>query len=320
MAKEMEVTAKTYKEIRVVPGAAKVSGEMELNQKTLGFYLTAFTAAMLARSESATLITDAASVKVTKASGSIWVAGDPVFWLEVTDNYTNVDDGSGYLVGKVAQAATSPAVIGYIDFSDFYPVARGHQIGTVQIPYKISATFPDAVVSLFAVNMLTSGTVNGSYIDLTQNASQTSGYVKALRVHLNSDVKLPASGHAIYGKIDLKTNGHAHGMVAAIGAELIMPASSAPRGTFYGGEVQIGIPTGAGWASAGPCAFLRFGLSGDAKALFEAGGYLFDITGVAEANDALCDNGGSPSEADGGIRCRINGADKWLLYADDPET
>ena len=68
MSKEMELTGKTYKQIQVTPAGVKLVGEMQLSQKTLGFYLSAFTAKMLAAAEVATLITEAESVKVTKAT------------------------------------------------------------------------------------------------------------------------------------------------------------------------------------------------------------------------------------------------------------
>ncbi len=318
--KEMELTSKTYEQIQVTPAGAKLTGEMQLSEKTYGFYLTAFTAAMLALNEDATLITKAESVKVVKAAGSIWVAGQPIFWIEASGNYTNVDDGSGYLVGKAQVAATSPAVIGYVNFRDYYPTQRGMQIGTSSIPYKIAAD--DPIFSAYILNTVGAGTVDGVKYVMTQDIAAASGYVKAMRVHLESNVKVPGSGHAIYGKIDLKTNGHAHGMVACVGAELQMPNSSAPRGSFYAMESQIGIPASGSWGSAGPLAFhkITVNASGAALARFEAAGFLFDITGVAEANDAFCDNGGSPAEADGGIRIRINGNTRYLLYADDPET
>ena len=63
---ECEVMSKTYKQIQVVPGAAKVIGEVELNQKVHGFYISAFTTAMLALNENATLISEAEIVKVVK--------------------------------------------------------------------------------------------------------------------------------------------------------------------------------------------------------------------------------------------------------------
>ena len=316
MAKEMELTSKTYKEIRIVPTGAKLSGEMQLSQKTLGFYLSAFTTAMLALGQSATLITEAEIVQVVKNSSDTWIAGDPIFWLEATSNYTNVDDGSGYLVGKALQAAGSGVVIGFIQFRDFYPVQRGHQVGDIQIPYKMTSTFSGPIFSMYAINNLGAGTVDGNKFVLTQGLAQTAGYVKALRVHLESDVKLPASGHAIYGKIDLKTSGHVHGMVAAVGAELVMPNSQAVRGTFYAMEAQIGVPANADWLSAGPLAFMRFGLSASGGALtkFEANGFLFDFTGVSEGSGQMFDTDESGDTPTGGIRILVNGTIRHISY------
>ncbi len=142
MAKEIELVSKSYKEIQVVPGGAKDSGEMELHETTFGFYLTEFTAAMYALGESATLIIAGEKTKVTKRAGEVWLAGQPIYWLEATSNFSNVPDVGGKLIGKASEAASSPAVIGYVLMKDYYPNARGFIFGTDSVPVRIIADDP----------------------------------------------------------------------------------------------------------------------------------------------------------------------------------
>ena len=215
---ECELTAKTYEELRVVPGAAKDAGEVELFGSTYGFYLDEFTAAEFAAGESATLITKAENVKVTKIAGVVWVTGDPIFWLSATENFTNVDNGSGVRVGTAYQAAESADVIGYINFSDHFDLSRGLHIGTSAVPYIMAAS--DPIIELFATSALTNGNFESMYVKTTlTGAGATGGRAKFI---LSTNVILGGWANALKAEIDFNTAGAVSGLGSAFVSLLLL--------------------------------------------------------------------------------------------------
>ena len=319
MAKEMELTAKTYEQIRVTPAGVKLSGEMQLNQKTYGFYLTAFTAAMLALTEDATFITKAESVKVVKAAGSVWVAGDPVFWIEASDHFTNVDDGSGYLVGKATEAATSPAVIGYVNLRDYYPTQRGMQIGTSGVPYKIAAS--DPILSAFATSIATAGIVRAAEINLVPTVA-TSAILEALMVNITSAIRTGSWANAITGRIDYGTAGDAAGgMAASICAEMNLPGKATPGGALYCFDAEMNARANGTVVPGHTVAFMKFGLWGDATAItsFITNGYFLDIQGVASVTDGFFEEitVTAAQVFDACLRIKVGSANYFIGLCDD---
>ena len=115
MAKECELFSKSYEEIRVVPGAAAVAGEVLTYADTLGFMLIDHTAAQVAAGESAALIIKSEKCKVIKNSGETWAPGEVVYWDAGNSWFTNVA-GALDVAGIIIEDAASAAVVGYIFF------------------------------------------------------------------------------------------------------------------------------------------------------------------------------------------------------------
>ena len=257
MAKEIELVSKSYKEIQVVPGGAKDSGEMELHETTFGFYLTEFTAAMYALGESATLIIAGEKTKVTKRAGEVWLAGQPIYWLEATSNFSNVPDVGGKLIGKASEAASSPAVIGYVLMKDYYPNARGFIFGTDSVPVRIIAD--DPLLEIYATTAVIAGTTRVGNINLVPTVA-TAGVLEALMVNITSAVRTGIWTNAIVGRIDFGTLGDAAGgMAAAICAEMNLPGKATPGGALYCLDLEINARANATVVPGHTVAFQKFG-------------------------------------------------------------
>lgn len=115
MAKECELFSKTYEEMRVVPAAAAVAGEVVTYNDTLGFHLVDHTAAQVAASESAALIIKAEKCKVIKNAGETWAPGEVVYWDAGNSWFSNVA-GVLDVAGIIIEAAAAAATVGYIMF------------------------------------------------------------------------------------------------------------------------------------------------------------------------------------------------------------
>lgn len=115
MAKECELLSKSYEEIRVVPAAAAVAGEVLTYSEATGFHLVDHSAAQVAAGESAALIIKADRCKVIKNSGETWTPGEAVYWDAANSRFSNVA-GALVLCGVVLEDAASAAVVGYINF------------------------------------------------------------------------------------------------------------------------------------------------------------------------------------------------------------
>lgn len=115
MAKECELFSKTYEEIRVVPSAAAVAGEVLTYADTLGFMLVDHDAAAVAANETAALIIKAEKCKVIKNSGETWAPGEVVYWDDGNSWFTNVA-GALDVAGIIIEDAASAATVGYIRF------------------------------------------------------------------------------------------------------------------------------------------------------------------------------------------------------------
>lgn len=148
--------------------------------------------------------------------------------------------------------------------------------------------------------------------------SSVNGRDWALKVNLSSTHKYPSGANAIYGSMTFVAAG-VHGRGAALQGEIILPNAQIVRGTISCCTLEMSQGANTNSGSSGPVSFISCVAAGTLTDL-DARGYLFEITGVSEGDGKFCDNGGSPSEADGGIRCLINGNVRYLLYANDAET
>ncbi len=310
---EAEVLSR-YKSIKVVPGASKLIGEMDEYSDTIGFHLTAFTAEMFADGESSTFITDAERVKVVKKAPEVWVAGETVYWLEATSNFTNVAGTVSKKVGKVVQGALSAAVIGYIMFYDGSPIQRDLSLGTVAVPLNIIAD--DPMLGVHVTSTLITGMINAADITLVMTAEATVNTIEAFRVTLTSDVKLGNWANVIFAKLDLQTSGEVAGLASAFCAELTFPSTDAPSGGSYQAlETEINCPSGCDM-NGRPIAVVGINSWGANKTQFDDVGLMFDITGVTSGDTKFVEIA-TVGNIDAFIKCRINGTFYYLRLSAD---
>ena len=300
---ECEVTSKTYHQLEVVPSGATVVGEVELFNQTHGFYMTAFTAAMLALNESATLITEAENVKVTKASGQTWVSGQWVYWDEGSSNFTIIPASDRFCVGKVQRAAVNGAVIGFIQMQDNY---HPMQIGTTAVPKTIVA---GRVVDIHVTSSQNSGGNAEPFVveTILTGAGATGG--RAL-FKVSSEVNLGGWINALKGILELGTDGQVQGLGSGICAELVLPSGGLDRGTLTCLELEM---VAAGALNGHPTSLVYAQVSGAESAGFGTAGYFLDYVGPVEASGGLFDTDKSAADT-GGLRIRVNGNIRYLVY------
>lgn len=123
MAKEFELLSKNYEEMKVLPAAAAAAGELVTYNEVNGFHFVDFSAEQVAAGEEATLITNADTVKVIKAAGQAWVAGEAVAFVVASSHVSNVLT-SNILVGHAKEAALTAAVEGFIQFDGMLAFAK----------------------------------------------------------------------------------------------------------------------------------------------------------------------------------------------------
>jgi len=272
---ECEVTSKTYNQIQVLPGAARVIGEMELKQKTHGFYISAFTTAMIAAGETqATLITEADSVKVTKAGGSAWVAGDWIFWNETSSNFTNVPTSDLFCVGKAAIAAGNAAVIGFIQMQDHYhPI----QLGTAQLPVTVVAG--QKLVDIHALSSVVENVELFKVLTTLSGPGATGG--RAL-FQLSTEVALGGWANALKGITDFGSAGSIVGLASGVCAELVMPATAPAAGNYVALEAEIVMPQNTGCGAG--MAYMYCNVQGLGKATFQSNGFFAIIDNAGDTD------------------------------------
>ena len=156
---------------------------------------------------------------------------------------------------------------------------------------------------------LTTGTIRGLTNTVTMTAASTGNIVEAFRSAISANVKTGAWANAIVGSINYSTSGAAHGMAAAIAAEMIPPNGSLSRGALYALDVVFGCGASSTWNSAGPVAFMRFDNWGT-KAHFSANAFFFHLVGETGAT------GGLLSLNSRTLRVRIGSTTKYLYLSD----
>jgi len=220
----------------------------------------------------------------------------------------------------------APYPIDYSHKSGFAMPNVGHEadtftralfkIGTSAAPVHIKTT----TIPLFEIQATTALTVATQVpFSVTMTTATTGAYIRAGLFTLDvTNVRLGEWSNALKAIVKLNTTGAVSGLVSVICAEMTLATAGVGAGTYACMELQMVCPNTC-IMSAGTSIF-RIDISGLSKAVFDgndaAGGYLFDIAGLAEGDTKFFDSGGSPT-ADGGIRCRFNGAVRYILYADD---
>ncbi len=162
------------------------------------------------------------------------------------------------------------------------------------------------VHSITKSSSVITGTVRSLNIAQTMTAAATTSQVEALKVQIISDVKTGAWANAIVGSINYSTSGAAHGMAAAVCAEMIPPNSSLSRGSLYALDMEFGCGASSSWGSAGPVAFWKMENWGT-KAYFSENAFLFHLLGETSAGGALWN--------DSTLRIRIGSTTKYLVLS-----
>lgn len=301
---ECEVMSETYNQMLVVPSGAKLVGEMQLFAQTHGFYFSAFTAAMLARAESATLITGAESVKVVKAPGSAWLVGQWIYWNESSSNFTNVPTSDLFCVGKAQKAAGISAVIGFVQFQDnYHPI----QLGTAQLPLTVVAG--QKLVDIHALSAVVENVEAFKMLMTLSGPGATGG--RAL-FQLSTEVKLGGWANALKGITDFGSVGSVTGLASGVCAELVAPATAPSGGNYVALEAELVMPQNAG-VGAG-MAYMYANVQGAGKATFQGSGYFAIIDNAGDdANGLFYDT--SNGTTDAWLRYRINGTDYYAMMS-----
>jgi len=172
---------------------------------------------------------------------------------------------------------------------------------------------PDKDVVTRLSSSAITGTIRGLTNTVTMTAASTANIVEGFRSAISANVKTGAWCNAIVGSIDYSTSGAAHGMAAAICAELIPPNSSLARGALYALDVVIGCGASSSWGSAGPVAFMHFENWGT-KTYMSANGFFFHLAGETAATGGLLSLGSNT------IRIRIGTTTKYLMLSTAEDT
>jgi len=160
----------------------------------------------------------------------------------------------------------------------------GLGLGVSGTPMVLTAA-SNRAVDIYTTTALTSGTVRS--VEINQTHTGTGGAIaEAFTSILTSDVKIGSWGNAIFGKMDLSTNGYVTGLAGAICGELDMPGSTFSQGTYAVFQAELNCAANSS-GYANPTSFMIMNAWGDATALsaWQADGYIFHLTGLGAATD-----------------------------------
>ena len=308
---EVELTSGMHRRILTVPGAARLTGEVELSQTVHGFYPTALTATMLTEhplgvAQPATLISEAECVDVLKKAGEVWIAGDWIYWHEATSNFSNIPAADLYCVGKAQRAAVNAAVRGYVAWQDNYHPVR---LGTAAVPVTIiAATQPIAMHTTCSVvaniePMLISTVLTG--------VGATGGRA---RFNLATEVVLGGWANALKAQFEFGTNGAITGLASAFCAEMTMPGSTPAGGNYAPLELELNLPASSGLGTQ--TAFQFMSANGANVAAMDTSGFLFILNGLTVGADKLFDTC-TAAAASHALRISIDGVAYYILLNDN---
>ena len=228
------------------------------------------------------------SIVITDAAGRLRISTS-LGWNETTPALTIGEDDSGG------------------DFKAFGDTASCY------IEYDASSDILNVVKSSAA----TSGMVRSSVVTQTMTAAATGNQMEAFKSEVISAVKTGGWCNAVVGRISYGTAGYANGMAAAIVGDMQVPNAVLTRGGYYSADLELDIGSScANWPSAGPVAWINFGMYGTTTTM-DSYGYLFSIPDVAAGTGSLYDTDASGATGDATLKIIIGGVVKYLLLADD---
>jgi hypothetical protein len=205
-------------------------------------------------------------------------------------------------------SATYPWTYGvYIPGSS---VSNGVMLGTTSVPVTLAATTNYAMSIATTASFATASEYDAVKINAVHTGA--GAIPVALRVNLESNVKLGTWANAAYVSLDLKTAGGTSGLATALCSELTMGAG-ATEGTFGVYEAEINCPSS--WTGTGPVSFLYFNIYGNTAANFDHYGYFFTLTGVSSGSDHMWYDTSS-NAADEFLRVKTPSGDRYLILSD----
>jgi len=188
--------------------------------------------------------------------------------------------------------------------------------------HMVLTTAATKAIQIYTTTSVTGASLRICPVEINHARTATAGVTNSrdwgLKVNLTSTHKYGNAANAIYGAMTLVAAG-VHGRGAALQGELIMPNAQIIRGTLSCLHLDMTQAANTNSGSSGPVSFISCIGTGTMTDM-DARGYLLELTGFTPGNDKLIDDNGADLTADGGIRVLLNGAVKYLLYADSAES
>jgi len=254
--------------------------------------------------------------------------GNPIigFALDAYGDGKTEFDTAGYLISlagvtpaigkflsansQTARCLTATGVTRYMVLSR---IEDGLGLGVTGTPMTLVASSP--FFSMFTTSAATSGETYTALINHVNTGVSSGGYYETLKVRFESAVKV-GNPCAIYGIIDFKTAGLAHGATSVIQGELIFPSTDVVvRGTYPVFTAEIGCPSGLNM-HGNPIIGFAVDAYDTGKTEFDTNGYMFSLSGITAGGGKVYDETGTTMTADSTLRILINGVPKYLLVRD----
>jgi len=208
---------------------------------------------------------------------------------------------------------TARAKWGYGLLIDGAAVSNGIQIGSTTAPVTLAAVTNRGFALETTASFTTASEADAAKINAVY--SGIGSIPVALRVNLESNVKLGTWANAIYASMDMKTAGGITGLGGVICAELTCGAG-AMDGTFGLFEGELICP--ANWTGTGPISLLYFNVSGATKANAEAYACLFHIQDgfTSGATNFWYDHQAAAPQVEEWVRVRTPSGVRYLALYD----
>ena len=194
--------------------------------------------------------------------------------------YTAAQDRT-YYVSKIGKTYTNFSglelpEIGYQAATFLKPLLR---IGTSLVPVHIKTT----TIPLFSIEATTALTGSERAVSIAMvGGAGTNG--RALLVEYNMNAKAGGYTNAIKAEYLFGASGENAGLASSLNAEMQLPASAGPDGTYCNVEHELVCPNGWSGAFGNPTTFMYFNATGAGVANFDTDGLLLLIgTGITPA-------------------------------------
>jgi hypothetical protein len=138
----------------------------------------------------------------------------------------------------------------------------------------------------------------------------TGGVGQALKAYLAINAVGGAYLTALYGVLDLKTNGMVTGLGSGVCAELIMNGSETTQGIYAPLELELGCSTS--WSGTKRVSFIYASTYGTTTDNYDVYGYFLNLQGVVDDTGHMF-HGNTAADATHGLRILINNTEYDIL-------